>query len=248
METSPTADRQRHLTLAGTYNVRDVGGYATTDGRTTRWQTLLRADSLHRLSPEGQQALLDLGLRTIVDLRRPGEVARYPNALAAAPALRYLQVSLNNQAPEERVRIPTLPEVYRGILDTAGAQIGTIVATLAAPGALPGLIHCQAGKDRTGIAIALLLGAVGVPHETIVADYARSADHLAGEFTERSRRRAIADGVDWEQYQQLLLAPAEFMIDVLAYLDEHHGGVVSYLGAAGVRDEQFADLKEALTE
>jgi protein-tyrosine phosphatase len=248
VETAPSAERQRHLTLAGTYNVRDVGGYATTDGRTTRWRTLLRADSLHRLAPDGQQALLDLGLRTIVDLRRPGEVARYPNTLATAPALRYLQVSLNNDAPEARAKFPTLPEVYRGILDTAAAQLGTIVATLAAPGALPGLIHCQAGKDRTGIVIALLLGAVGVPHETIVADYARSADHLAGEFTERSRRRAIADGVDWGQYQQLLLSPAEFMIDVLASLDEAHGGVRGYLRDAGVRDEQFGALKSALTE
>jgi protein-tyrosine phosphatase len=248
VKTPPTAERQRHLTLAGTYNVRDVGGYTTTDGRTTRWQTLLRADSLHRLAPEGQRALLDLGLRTIVDLRRPGEAERYPNLLATAPELRYLQISINNDAPEERTQFPTLPEIYRGILDTAQAQIGTIVATLAAPGALPGLVHCQVGKDRTGLVIAFLLSVAGVPPETIAADYAHSAANLAGEYSERLQRSLTADGIDWEQYRQLLISPAEFMLDVHAYLDARHGGAIAYLRAAGVRDEQLADLKLALTE
>ena len=61
---------KRHLNLAGADNIRDLGGYTTTAGRQTRWQVLLRADSLHQLTPNDQRHLLDLGLRTIIDLRR----------------------------------------------------------------------------------------------------------------------------------------------------------------------------------
>jgi protein-tyrosine phosphatase len=248
VETVASAEPQRHLTLAGTYNVRDVGGYATADGRRTRWRTLLRADSLHRLGPEGQRALLDLGLRTVVDLRRPNEVSRAPNVLAATPELRYLQVSLNTDAPEERTQLPTLPEIYRGILERAGEQIATIIGTLSAPGALPALVHCHAGKDRTGLVIALMLGVAGVPADLIAADYALSEAQLAGEFTDRARRHALAEGHDWEGYRQLLLSPAAYMLDILAYLDEAHGGVAGYLRAAGLSEEQLAALREALTE
>ncbi len=60
---------KRHLRLEGTYNVRDIGGYRTTDGRHTRWRRLLRADSLHRLTPASQAALVDYGVRTVIDLR-----------------------------------------------------------------------------------------------------------------------------------------------------------------------------------
>ncbi len=248
MQTDPATEQRRHLTLTGTYNLRDVGGYATADGRATRWRTLLRADSLHRLDQQGQQELLDLGLRTIIDLRRPDEATRFPNVLAAAPGVRYLQLSLHTEDPEQRAVLPTLPQIYRHILNNAGAQLGTIVATLAAPGALPALIHCQVGKDRTGVAIALLLGAVGVPRETIVADYARSGPNLAGAFTEQVRQALLAEGRDWERFAPLLLSPTEFMAEMLDSLDTAHGGSVGYLRAVGVRDEQLAALRLALTE
>lgn len=248
MESATAREERRHLALSGAYNVRDIGGYATVDGRTTRWRTLIRADSPHRLAPEAQRELLDLGLRTIIDLRRPAEIAQFPNILAAAPGLRYLQVALDSQAPEEQVTFPTLPGIYRGILDGAAAQLGQIVATLAAPDGLPGLVHCQVGKDRTGLVVALVLGAVGVPAETIIADYALSEAQLAGEFSARFEQRLLADGIPWEPYRALLLSPPDFMRDVLDYLDAEHGGPVGYLRANGVRDDQLALLRAALTE
>ncbi len=241
-------EERRHLPLSGTYNVRDIGGYATVDGRTTRWRTLIRSDSLHRLASEAQQTLLDLGLRTMIDLRRPAETAQYPNLLANAQGVNYLQVSLDREAPEEQASFPTLPEIYRGILDNAGAQLGTIIATLAAPNALPGLVHCQVGKDRTGMVVALTLAAVGVPAETIVADYALSEAQLAGDFATRFEERLRADGGDWEAYRALLTSPAAFMRDILTYLDAEHDGVISYLRTNGVRDAQLAALRDGLTE
>src|SRR5262245_53423510 len=89
-------ERERRLDLAGTYNVRDLGGYATTDGRTTRWGVLLRADSLHGLTPEAQEQLLAYGVRTIVDLRSDTELEKWPNPFMTSERVRYLKLNLSS--------------------------------------------------------------------------------------------------------------------------------------------------------
>ena len=96
--------------------------------------------------------------------------------------------------------------------------------------------------------IALTLGAVGVPAETIVADYALSEAQLAGDFASASRRQLRADGVDWERLPHPPHQPRRLHARVLAYLDAEHGGITGYLRADGVRDEQFAALRDGLTE
>jgi protein-tyrosine phosphatase len=237
----------RHLKLEGTYNVRDVGGYLTRDGRITRWRRLLRADGMHRLSAEAQRTLLDEGLRTIVDLRRPSEAERQPNVFATATTLRYHHLPLYQVAVGDRDE-RTMGEIYRWMVDECQPQIAAVITLLAEPDALPGLVHCTAGKDRTGVIIALLLGAVGVPHNTIVADYAVSAENLRGEFTEETRQRVTAAGLDWERYQRLLTSPEGFMRDLLEYLDTKYGGVQDYLRTIGIDGEQLAILRDNLTE
>lgn len=237
----------RHLKLEGTYNVRDVGGYLTTDGRITRWRRLLRADGLHRLTEEAQRTLLATGLRTIIDLRRPREAEHQPNVFATATTVRYrhmplYQVVVGDQ--DER----TLGEIYRWVIDECQPQIAAVIRLLAEPDALPGLVHCTAGKDRTGVVVALLLGAVNVPAETIVADYAVSAENLRGEFIEETHQRVTAAGLDWDKYQRLLISPEEYMRDMLAYLDDRYGGVQPYLRTIGIDGEELAILRDMLTE
>jgi protein-tyrosine phosphatase len=247
VETERTAALERHLKLEGTYNVRDVGGYETTDGRITRWRRLLRADGMHRLTEEAQRTLLATGLRTIIDLRRPREAEQQPNVFATATTLRYRHLPLYQVVVgdhDER----TLGEIYRWVLDECQSQIAAVIRLLAEPDALPGLVHCTAGKDRTGVIVALLLGAVNVPAETIVADYAVSAENLRGEFTEATRQRVVAAGLDWERYQRLLMSPAEFMQDMLAHLDTRYGGIQPYLRAIGIDGEELAILRDMLTE
>lgn len=248
MSTITDREEQRHLQINGMYNVRDIGGYTTTDGRTTRWRTVIRADSPHRLTTTEQQTLLALGLRTVIDLRRPDEASRYPNTLAAAPGLRYHQVQLDQGPPEDQPVFPSLPVIYRTILDNAQQQLGQVVQLLAASDALPGMVHCQVGKDRTGLVIALLLGAVGVPAETIVADYALSEAQLAGEFARDLEQQFRDTGRNWAEYQHLLGSPPHFMADILHYLDTNHGGVHGYLHSAGITADTIVTLRERLTE
>src|SRR5919206_5017078 len=92
----------RHLSLTGTYNLRDTGGYRTLDGRTTRWRTFLRSDSLHRVPPMAQTTLLNYGVRTVIDLRRSDELHVAPNVFAGSSIVSYHQISLLMDTPPPR--------------------------------------------------------------------------------------------------------------------------------------------------
>jgi protein-tyrosine phosphatase len=239
----------RRIELEGAFNVRDVGGYATRDGLMTRWRRLMRADSLHRLSPAGQQALLAYGLRTIIDLRRPSEVAREPNVLAAAEGVAYRNLPLFGDELTAVVETPaqSVDDLYRLWLEHCRAQLRTVLANVAEAQGAPVLVHCYVGKDRTGLVVALALGAAGVPHETIADDYALSAGFLAPLLVETRERVRLA-GENLERYDRMTISPREKMLAVLASLDERYGGVTGYLEAIGLTGEQVAGLRRLLVE
>src|SRR5689334_7070320 len=117
MQDSAASTLSRHLRLAGTYNLRDIGGYCTLDGRTTRWRTFFRSDSLHRVPPMVQTTLLNYGVRTIIDLRRSDELHLAPNVFANSSDVMYHHVSLlADSLPERKTAPRSLPDVYRLIL------------------------------------------------------------------------------------------------------------------------------------
>ena len=211
---------RRHLDLDGTYNLRDIGGYVTSDGSVTRWKTLLRSDSLHRLPSASQAALIGYGLRTVIDLRRTYEVDEAPNVFADSLDVRYYRHNLTGDrtpadtttsAATEEKGSRMLVENYTRYLDLRRAQFVETLATLAAPGALPALVHCAVGKDRTGTITALVLGIARVPAETIAEDYALSARYLLRRYVngdlfayERetlATPRVPSSGYTWEDYR-----------------------------------------------
>ena len=234
MQDSTSSVLPRHLGLAGTYNLRDTGGYRTLDGRTTRWRTFFRADSLHRLPPAAQTTLLEYGVRTIIDLRRADEQHVAPNVFAGSPTVAYHQVSLLVDAPpDRRVRPRPLVDTYRMILDERQEPLRQILATLAAPGGLPAVVHCTAGKDRTGLIVALVLGLVGVPVTTIVEDYVLTAQYLVGTYLDEVRQRAAKNAIPWEWYQRQIDCYPEFMHTTLQYIEERYGSIAAYVRAIG---------------
>lgn len=232
----------RHLPLAGTYNLRDVGGYATLDGRVTRWRTLFRADSLHCLTPEGQQTLIDHGLRTVVDLRRPDELTELPNVFAASDRVRYIHNPLFFITTAT-----SLPEFYRQVVDESQPYMRSVIARLSEPGALPALVHCTAGKDRTGLVVAALLGIARVPAATIAEDYSLTGQYLNENWIAEQRQRVAAKGRDWNAVVPFLSSSAQLMKDVLSDLDRRFGGVTQYLSSIGVTTHEIEALRAALT-
>jgi len=247
MQHSTPPASTRHLNLEGTYNLRDMGGYPTLDGRAVRWRTFFRSDSLHRLPPVAQTTLMGYGVRTVIDLRRSDELQVAPNVFAGSSDVAYHHVSLLLDTPPIRRQVPwPLTDTYRVILDQRQEQLRQALATLAAPGGLPAVVHCTAGKDRTGLIVALVLGLAGVSAATIVEDYALSAQYLVGTYLEEARQRAEKNGVSWEWFQHQVICPPEFMHTTLQYLDERYGGIAAYVHAIGLSDTQCIRLQETL--
>jgi len=243
---SLTSEPGRHLPLPGTYNVRDIGGYRSRDGRTIQWRTFWRADSLHRLPLEAQVTLLDYGVRTVIDLRRSDELQAAPNVFAASTAVTYCHLSLQVDAPLVPGTPRLLVDTYRHMLDERQEQIRETLQVLAAPGGLPAVVHCTAGKDRTGLIAALVLGLAGVPEDTIVEDYALSSRYLVGPFLEETRQRALRRGYTWEQYEPLVRCPPEFMYATLQHLKERYGSIEAYARTIGLGPEQITRFQNLL--
>lgn len=237
------SDPGRHIPLPGTLNFRDTGGYPVAGGGTVAWRTLLRSDGLGRVDRAGSSMLAELGLRTVLDLRTSHEVKLAPSPDLNGNGTVTLNISLIG---EDFSGLPTdLGEVYDFIVDVRGEAIGAAVRSLARPGALPGLVHCTAGKDRTGIVIAFVLAAIGVPDEHVAADYA-----LTGRYLYPANATAIefvsADTGMSEQLTADLLASSPGLI--LRALDRArgHGGIDTYLAAYGVTASDLGRLRRAL--
>ncbi len=171
---------RRSLPLEGSVNFRDLGGYATTDGRVTTWGTLFRADGLNRLT-EADVALVEaLGLHTVIDLRTTDEaeqrgrfpVDRVPVTYHALPLTDVLPATEDLPDWDQAAYVA---DRYLAMVTEGGAVLTAAIEAMAGAEALPVVFHCSAGKDRTGVLSALLLTFFGVPDETIVADYALSA-------------------------------------------------------------------------
>ena len=239
----PTDGARRHLRFAGTHNFRDAGGYPARNGGVTRWRTLFRSDSLHRLSEADRGSLVEGGLRTAVDLRQASELTEAPNVFATSAQVAFHHLPLLSDAPSMPEDLPALVDIYRAILDERGSQVGAALAVLAAPQALPAVVNCTAGKDRTGLIVALVLGLVGVPEATIVADYALSGACLAGAFSDEARRRAQEQGIS---HDLLTRCEPDFMRQTLDHLRRRYGGIESYVRGTGLGDRDIDRLRQAM--
>lgn len=241
---------ERVLTWEGCLNVRDLGGHPTADGRETRFGAVVRADSVRHLTPAGWDALVDYGVRTIVDLRRHDELERDPPLdvpvdvahvpLDDPPYYDELQTLWRQKGDDDR----GVYETYVRMLELLAPNFARAIETVAdAPeGAV--VVHCFAGKDRTGLTCAMLLRLAGVGVDDIADDYGLSADNI----------RAIidpwADAARDAQERALRLrigsSPPQVMHDVLAELERRHGGVDGYLREAGVAEDTLERVRSRL--
>jgi protein-tyrosine phosphatase len=231
--------------IAGALNFRDVGGLPVGAAATTRRGVLFRSGTLARLDAPARAAIGRLGLRRVIDLRDDDEVNREQSRLDP-PVSDTLRVPLFlGSAASFFVEDLGLDELYSRIVDDSAPALVEVARGVL--GSQPVLVHCTAGKDRTGVSIALILAAAGVDEDAIVADYARTAELLPAERNRRIlawlRSAHPASG----RLEELATAsPERVMRSLLERLRATHGAPVEYLRAAGLGDDEIRELRRIL--
>ncbi len=249
MSGTETGAPERMIALEGAVNFRDLGGYAADDAFRTRWRVLFRADGLGELTEDDLAMMRALGIRTVLDLRSGGELEQNRFDVDAHPvSFHHLPFIQTIPDPEEFDRRPDLLQSqYLEMLDTSGDQIVAALRVLASPDALPAVFHCTAGKDRTGLLSANVLSLVGVPDETVVADYALSAaamdrlrEKIIRKYPESEERLNTIDGV--------FTAEPDKMEVLLDYARQRYGTLESYVASLGAEPGLVPALRQALLE
>ena len=251
------------IELEGAVNVRDLGDLPTGDGGQTARGRLLRADNLQELSESDVTRLVgDIGVTTVVDLRSPNELAAEgPAPLDAVAGVRHAhhpvlpELGVNTDVIADALllrdrldksRYPDDPVCghYLGYLeDRPGQVVGALRSIAHAEGAA--LVHCAAGKDRTGVVVALALTAAGVPAQAVVADYAASAERIEALIARLRRSRLYARDVD-SKPADLQRPRPETMTAFLGQMDARFGGVVPWLAGHGFGDGDLRALRVKL--
>jgi len=218
----------RDIALVNTFNLRDLGGYPTHDGRQVRWRRLFRGAGLQRLDGEDLEVVRALGLATVIDLRTDRELES-TGSYALPADFHHLPMlvtiwDLTAVAPDTPAD-DYLAARYVEMLDEGAGTIAAVMRILSRPETYPAAFYCAAGKDRTGVLAALVLDALGVEPAQIVADY-----HLSKERVERIRARAAAaSGAMLVQPPPFMQAPAGAMRRLLASIREEYGSTRGYL-------------------
>ncbi|MFP4534810.1 MAG: tyrosine-protein phosphatase [Spirochaetaceae bacterium] len=260
-------DLPARIPAEGTYNVRDLGVYTSRTGRPLRRGVYYRADNLGMLTPKGGEQLLELGLRAVIDLRTAQEMRVRPNRFGERPEIRYYPVDLvgdsheiisrgdtivSNQMEERSEKgffadpAGRLITIYSTMLDHQGAAFRRAISLLAQPDASPALFHCVAGQDRTGLIAAFLLSVADVSEETIVFDYAATAQYNVRRYLDEKGEAIWGMPIETAAEYGSQFCPPEAMEGTLAHLRHRHGGAVRYLETIGITSRELETIREKL--
>lgn len=253
------------IELENAVNVRDVGQLPAGNGARTRTGRLVRSDNLQDLSPADISRLVEeVGVTTVIDLRSTPEVeAEGPGPLRADDRVRHVHLSVlpeggqNTDVASDALAVGRKRALAKSPDDMVGAfylgyledrpesVVGALRAIAGAPGAA--LVHCAAGKDRTGVVVALALSAVGVPREVVVADYAATGERIEAILDRLRSSPTYADDVDRLPAHEHDPRP-DIMDRFLLGLDGAHGGVLGWLAAHGFGTLDVDRLRRKLVE
>ncbi len=246
------------IPLDGAVNARDLGGLPTVDGRVTRSGVLLRADNLQDLTPGDIGELQRRGLGTVLDLRTSAEVEILgPGPLRATP-VRHVHLDLiphgfeghsvlERTIPDESAPEHAVDHLYFDYVRDAPDEVATALRTIADPSSGAVLVHCAAGKDRTGVVVALALSLVGVRRDAVIADYARTDERIegiVGRLLASPLYSEHAGGRSLDSFRPHSWNMERF----LDRIDSEYGGVHGLAMSVGVDEQAVARLSRRLLD
>ncbi len=251
----PAPQHERFIVLEGGRNFRDVGGYRTADGRSVRWGSLYRSGSLAHLTPKGISDFDHLKVTSIIDLRSTDERHLDPNNWQAASNHGYwsrdysmgtgsMPASFGDPAKMtgEAARA-MMAGSYRSLAQQQAPSYRELFARLTGPARGPVVVNCSAGKDRTGIATALVLTALGVPYDTVKADYLLSNGAYGMDSLKRDLSSPMA-ALAPDAAAALAGVDGSYIDATFAALREQYGSVENFMARElGLGPRQIALLK-----
>ncbi|HOI26620.1 MAG: tyrosine-protein phosphatase [Paludibacteraceae bacterium] len=227
----------RQLPIKSAYNFRDLGGYIGAEGRPVKWRTLLRASDFNELADDDAAYLASIPVKTIIDFRAHEEFLHLPDkTISSVEHIYNLSIDAGNLVPSLKALVddPTLLEderfafaldmmfdMYRKLATQYDEVFRQFFEILQRDDEQPVLFHCSAGKDRTGLASALILSALGVDRETIFTDYLMTNQTLQGKY----------DHFDYIGSISLLFKSVrrDFLETAFAEIEKKHGSLEQYL-------------------
>jgi len=258
---SKTTLSERRVSLEGSVNFRDLGGYETVDGHRIKWGLVFRSDNLGRLTDRDVAFLQRMGIRLVCDFRTPAEAEKLPDRYPRDRRTKYLHLPIRHGEFDpantfERIQkgdIKWMSEEfmikgYNKNIDNFAPVWSTLFNCLSDRSSRPIVFHCTGGKDRAGVCAALILLTLGVPEETVIADHGLSNLYIAG-VLEKIYTRIRSLGVDPRQVSCYFTAPQNAIVAFIDHIRRTYGSAAGYLRKkAGIEQKLIDQLKKDLLE
>lgn len=242
---------ERHLSFEGCFNFRDIGGYETSNGSAIRWGKYYRAGRQDRMTSKDIERAKQLRIATQIDLRRPDEIREQGRGPFEDLGARYENLAVIPDGGSERLNqlvgdVGISGARYLGYLDF-GSEVWLRLFNIFADAAnYPILLHCTAGKDRTGVSTAFLLSVLGAGRPIIDADYLMTNRDVERQVDYVQQNFGLPKGYDRSSMLNAAGVPQTAIVDFLDGVDERYGGPIDYLREIGVTSNTFGRIREIL--
>ncbi|MCP4669405.1 MAG: tyrosine-protein phosphatase [Deltaproteobacteria bacterium] len=250
---------ERRISLEGSVNFRDIGGYETGDGARLKWGQVFRSDSLARLTAEDQSILKQMGIKVVCDFRTTAEIEKAPDQLPEEGAIEQLHLPITHgefnfvtalerikQGDDSWITDDFMVRGYIMNIEEFSHTWGAVLKRITEKKSRPFVFHCTGGKDRAGTCAALILLALGIPEETVIYDHQLSNVFIA-DLWKVIYKRLESYGVDPKKLEPYFTAPLECIVALIDHISSTYGSVTHYLKErAGIGEETLALLKKEL--
>ena len=243
----------RHHPFEACFNFRDIGGYPGADGRTVRWGRYFRAGRQDRMTEQDLQRVRELAITTQIDLRKPDEVRDHGRGPLEAMGAAYHNIAIVPEGGSEELTrlvgdVGISGKRYLGYLEFGPEPWTRMFEIFARASTHPILLHCTAGKDRTGVSTAFLLTVLGVDRALIEADYVLTNHDVARYADYIENTTGFPEGVNRDAMMHAAGVPEDAITDFLDGLQERWGGPLGYLRSIGISDATMEAVREEFLE